>query len=68
MQAVKMATIVRQHRSLERSRVSEDVGISNALIGAAGLISGQNIVAEAAKELDEFQRHVLIAEEGSHGV
>jgi hypothetical protein len=62
VELVEVAPVHRQHCSTEGRSIGKLVGIGDALIGPAGLVSRQHITAKPPKLRDDFHVHVLVAE------
>jgi hypothetical protein len=62
VELMEVTPVHRQHRSAEGRSIGKLVGIGDALIGPAGLMSRQYIAAKPAKLRDDFHVHVLVAE------
>lgn len=66
MQPNVVTTIVGQDRATGRDRGVENVGISDAPVGQAGLAGCQNIMSEPTQCLDDHEGEVLVGEQTCH--
>jgi hypothetical protein len=62
VELVEVAPVHRWRRPSERCSMGEHIGIGNAPIGPAGLVSSQYIAAKPAELGDDSPVHVLVAE------